>query len=69
MMRLPLATRLGLLLFAVFSALGLFLLALLYTLFSHSLAAQAAEELLHRGHGHADALGRQWGPDALAHVA
>ena len=69
MSRLHLSTKLGLLLFALSSALCLVLLALLDAVFSRSLAAQAAQDLLHRGHGHAEALGHRWGPEALHHVA
>lgn len=69
MMRLKLATKLGLLLFALLSLLYLLLVAVLYVSFSRSLAAQVAEDLRHRGHGHAEVLGRRWGEEALHHVA
>jgi len=69
MTRRDLSTKLGLLLFALFSALYLLLVAVLYVTFSRSLAAQVAEDLLHRGHGHAEVLGRRWGEEALHHVA
>lgn len=68
MSRLQLSTKLGLLLFALFSSLCLILLAVLYVVFSRSLVAQAAADLLHRGHGHAEALSDRWGPEALNHV-
>ncbi|HEY8342307.1 MAG TPA: ATP-binding protein [Calditerricola sp.] len=69
MMRLRLSTKLGLLLFVLFSSLCLLLLALHYVTFSRSLAGQAADDILQRSRGHADALGRQWGREALNHVA
>jgi len=69
MIRLRLSTKLGLLLFVLISALFLLLVVLLYTIFNRSLVTQVAEDLLHRGHGHAEVLGRRWGEEALHHVA
>ncbi len=69
MTRFRLSTKLGLLLFAMLSVLYLLLGALFYVAFSRSLTVQVAEDLLHRGHGHADVLGRRWGNEAFHHVA